>query len=78
MIQMLTLDEWAAEKYRSNPPSKNTLTRYAKAGHFQPPARKEGRFWRVREDAELVGQLATPEVRTNDSPALQRILNDGC
>lgn len=78
MIQMLTLDEWAAEKYRSNPPAKCTLTRYAKAGHFQPPARKEGRFWRVREDAELVGQLTTPEVRTNDSPALQRILNDGC
>ncbi len=78
MIQMLTLTEWAAEKYRSNPPAKGTLTRYAKAGHFQPPARKEGRFWRVREDAELVGQLTAPEVKTNDSPVLQRILNDGC
>ncbi|MBK5144685.1 excisionase [Budviciaceae bacterium BWR-B9] len=77
MIQMLTLEEWALDKYRSNPPSKSTLMKYARAGHFQPPARKEGRLWRVREDAELVGQLATPEIKRNDNPKLQRILNDG-
>ncbi|WP_282183433.1 excisionase, partial [Citrobacter freundii] len=29
MIQMLTLEEWATDKYRSNPPSVSTLRRYA-------------------------------------------------
>ncbi|HBL8924782.1 TPA: excisionase, partial [Enterobacter hormaechei] len=55
MLQMLTLEEWAAEKYRSNPPSLNTLRRYAKESMFTPPATKEGRYWRVREDAEITG-----------------------
>ncbi|HBS4760125.1 TPA: excisionase, partial [Klebsiella pneumoniae] len=54
MLQMLTLEEWANEKYRSNPPSVSTLRNYAKQNMFSPPAKKEGRFWRVREDAELV------------------------
>ncbi len=35
MLQMLTLEEWAAEKYRSNPPSVSTLRRYAKQN--EPP-----------------------------------------
>ncbi|AXF59648.1 excisionase [Leclercia sp. W6] len=78
MIQMLTLEEWAAEKYRSNPPSVSTLRRYAKHNQFSPPAMKQGRLWRVREDAELVGELAAPVVKKNDSILLQRILNDGC
>lgn len=78
MIQMLTLEEWAAEKFRSNPPSVSTLRRYAKQNQFSPPAMKQGRLWRVREDAELVGELAAPVVKKNDSILLQRILNDGC
>jgi hypothetical protein len=42
MLQMLTLEEWAAEKYRSNPPSLNTLRRYAKESMFTPrPPKKE-------------------------------------
>ncbi len=32
MLQMLTLEEWANEKYRSNPPSVSTLRNYAKEG----------------------------------------------
>lgn len=59
MLQMLTLEEWATEKYRSNPPSVSTLRRYAKQNLFCPPAMKQGRLWRVREDAELVGELVT-------------------
>lgn len=59
MLQMLTLEEWAAEKFRSNPPSVSTLRRYAKQNLFCPPAMKQGRLWRVREDAELVGELVT-------------------
>lgn len=37
MLQMLTLEEWAAERYRSKPPSLNTLRRCAKEGHFARP-----------------------------------------
>jgi hypothetical protein len=77
MIQMLTLEEWAADKYRSNPPSVSTLRRYAKQNLFSPPAMKQGRLWRVREDAELVGELASPIIKNSDSPKLLRILNDG-
>ena len=72
MLQMLTLEEWAAEKYRSNPPSVSTLRRYAKQNLFCPPAMKQGRLWRVREDAELVGELVTPVIKKNDSIILQR------
>ncbi|MGE9550360.1 excisionase [Erwinia amylovora] len=61
MLQILTLEEWAQSKYRSN-----------------PPARKEGRFWRVCEDAELVGDLTRPAIKTSDNPLLKRILSDGC
>lgn len=74
---MLTLEEWASEKYRSNPPSVSTLRRYAKQNLFCPPAMKQGRLWRVREDAELVGELVTPVIKKNDSLLLQRILSDG-
>lgn len=77
MLQMLTLEEWAAEKYRSNPPSVSTLRRYAKQNLFCPPAMKQGRLWRVREDAELVGELVSPVIKKNDSLLLQRILSDG-
>lgn len=77
MLQMLTLEEWASEKYRSNPPSVSTLRRYAKQNLFCPPAMKQGRLWRVREDAELVGELVTPIIKKNDSLLLQRILSDG-
>ncbi|ARZ01354.1 excisionase [Yersinia ruckeri] len=78
MLQMLKLEEWAIQKYRSDPPSLSNLRQRAKAGHFSPPAKKEGRWWRVREDAELVGSLAEPEKKKNDNPRLQRILSDGC
>lgn len=78
MLRNLTLQEWAQRKYSSHPPALGTLRQYAKNNFFNPPARKEGRYWRVREDAELVGNLERPEVKTNDNPLLKRILNDGC
>ena len=77
MLQMLTLEEWAAEKFRSNPPSVSTLRRYAKQNLFCPPSMKQGRLWRVREDAELVGELVTPVIKKSDSIILQRILSNG-
>jgi hypothetical protein len=45
---------------------------------FTPPATKEGRYWRVREDAEITGNLTQPVIKKFDSPMLQRILSDGC
>jgi hypothetical protein len=78
MKQMLTLEEWAAEKYRSHPPCLTTLQKYAKNRMFSPPAEKHGRRWRVREDAEIVGILSHPEIKKSDSPLLRRILSDGC
>ncbi|ETT08090.1 hypothetical protein HMPREF1565_1529 [Providencia alcalifaciens RIMD 1656011] len=45
---------------------------------FYPPAQKEGGIWRVREDADLVGNLTSPVINKSDNPKLQRILNDGC
>ncbi|HHV7358229.1 excisionase [Morganella morganii] len=78
MMQMLTLEEWAGERYRSRPPKLGTLQRYARGGLFLPPAQKEGGIWRVREDAELVGNLTSPVTNGSDNPKLLRILNDGC
>ncbi|SPP31395.1 hypothetical protein ARAF_0520 [Arsenophonus endosymbiont of Aleurodicus floccissimus] len=77
-MQMLTLEEWANKRYKSHHPKLNTLQRYTRNSHFYPPARKEGGIWRVREDAELVGDLTKPFIDKNDNPTLQRILNDGC
>lgn len=77
-MQMLTLDEWAGERYRSRQPKLGTLQRYARGGRFSPPAQKEGGIWRVREDAELVDNLTSPVISENDNPKLLKILNDGC
>ncbi|AGG31733.1 TPA: excisionase [Morganella morganii subsp. morganii] len=77
-MKMLTLDEWAEDRYRSRPPKLGTLQRYARYGLFFPPAQKEGGIWRVREDAELVGNLISPVISKSDNPRLQRILTDGC
>jgi hypothetical protein len=41
MLQMLTLEEWANEKYRSNPPSVSTLRNYAKQNMFSPQPKKK-------------------------------------
>ncbi|HGJ5860154.1 MAG TPA: excisionase [Arsenophonus nasoniae] len=78
MVQMLTLEEWANERYRSHHPKLNTLQRYARNGLFYPPAQKEGGIWRVRADAELITSLTKPIINKSDSAALKRILNDGC
>lgn len=55
----------------------STLRRYAKQNLFCPPAMKQGRLWRVREDAELVGELVSPVIKKNNSLLLQRILSEG-
>ncbi|MCS5991574.1 excisionase [Klebsiella variicola subsp. variicola] len=75
---MLTLEEWANEKYRSNPPSVSTLRNYAKQNMFSPQPKKKVDSGASGEDAELVGTLTTPVVKKSDPVLLQRILNDGC
>lgn len=78
IMKVLTLKEWSDKRYKSNPPSLTTLNKYAQLGYFCPPARKEGRLWRVKEDADLVANLTSPVINNNDNPILQRILKDGC
>ncbi|WP_429839996.1 excisionase [Enterobacter cloacae] len=63
MLQMLTLEECAAEKYRSNPPSLNILRRYTIENMFSPPATKGGIYRRVSEDAEITGNLTQPAIK---------------
>ncbi|HEK3151303.1 TPA: excisionase [Proteus mirabilis] len=75
-MKVLTLKEWSDKRYKSNPPSLTTLNKYAQLGYFCPPARKEGRLWRVKEDADLVGIVATPSIKTFDDPILRKILKD--
>ncbi|WP_368939236.1 excisionase [Proteus mirabilis] len=75
-MKVLTLKEWSDKRYKSNPPSLTALNKYARLGYFCPPARKEGRLWRVKEDADLVGIVATPSIKTFDDPILRKILKD--
>ncbi len=75
-MKVLTLKEWSDKRYKSHPPSLTTLNKYARLGYFCLPARKEGRLWRVKEDADLVGIVATPSIKTFDDPILRKILKD--
>lgn len=77
MIRMLTLNEWAQLKFSSNLPCDNHLRNLAKNGLFEPPAVKVGKFWRIREDAEILPFSPKPALKT-DNPRLKRILEDGC
>ncbi len=76
IMKVLTLKEWSDKRYKSHPPSLTTLNKYARLGYFCPPARKEGRLWRVKEDADLVGIVTTPSIKTFDDPILRKILKD--
>lgn len=49
----VTLQEWAAEMF-SKVPTPNTLMRWARDGHIDPPPRKVGRAWQVKRDAQYV------------------------
>ncbi len=50
----VTLAEWAASMF-SKVPHTNTLLRWVHEGRIQPQPKKIGRAWRVRPNAEYVG-----------------------
>ena len=52
-MTMLTLEEWAADKYRT-PPSAGTLYTWIKDGRIQPKPVKHGKRYYVESDAAYV------------------------
>lgn len=49
----ITLIQWARKTFGSDcTPHQNTLRNWAKDGKFSPPAKKMGREWFVKTDAE--------------------------
>ncbi len=69
MSEFITLEEWATNKY-SIPPSANTLRGYAKAGRFNPPAEKVGRYLMVHRNAYLETEAVA--IRANEVPVPNR------
>lgn len=54
----IDIEEWKKAKLPKTPLTRATLTRYAKSGQFNPPARKIGRSWHVLDDAQLTSTPA--------------------
>lgn len=70
----LTLTEWAEKEYKT-PPSKTTLTKWAKTNQIHPTPQKHGRTWMVDECARYVG---LPENNaTSNNPLVNRIFSHG-
>jgi hypothetical protein len=57
--RFVTLEEWAAPRFRE-PPSLFTLRSMARAGKFQPPAVKIGKAYYLEEDARVVDPNRRP------------------
>lgn len=51
MTQLLTLEEWDEETYKSKPHSIKTLRRWARSGNIYPAPEKHGREYRVQPGA---------------------------
>ncbi|MCG8155165.1 excisionase [Brenneria goodwinii] len=54
MGKLITLNEWCERHYSGNPPTIQTLQRWARAGKIYPAPEKHGREYRVREDAVFI------------------------
>ena len=52
--KLIPLSMWAERRYGAKVPSKRTLRRWAVSGNIQPPPKKEGRGYWVREHAEYI------------------------
>lgn len=63
----IDIADWARTNLPKTPLTRATLTRYAKSGQFQPPARKIGRAWHVLSDAQLTS-TPTPTPRQSQLP----------
>ena len=53
----ITTEDWAKSHLPSTTLSRATLSRYARSGQFNPPARKIGRAWHVHDDAQLINPV---------------------
>ncbi|OQX07937.1 MAG: hypothetical protein BWK73_26845 [Thiothrix lacustris] len=77
MSKWIDIEEWAKHNLPSITLTRATLTRYAKGQMFTPAARKIGRVWHVKDDAELVGKscahIEKPTRRKIDDPTVARI-----
>ncbi|HCL3459498.1 TPA: excisionase [Pseudomonas aeruginosa] len=65
-MKLVTLEEWAAEHFRT-PPSINTLRRWARDGCIIPAPVKHGRSYYVRPDAEYSSQEPAKRSAPGDS-----------
>lgn len=58
--RLITLEAWAKATYGDSPPSAYTLRRWVKAGHIFPMPEKQGRCYRVVENARYVADYNNP------------------
>ncbi|HEF0022023.1 TPA: excisionase [Citrobacter amalonaticus] len=81
---LVTLTEWACLYYKDPPPI-GTLRRWARNGNIYPPPEKQGREYKVRDDAFYIKpnkvsanfQQHQPNGRTGKkSSLLERIINE--
>ncbi|WP_298187763.1 excisionase [uncultured Pseudomonas sp.] len=70
-MSLATLEEWAAENFRT-PPSTNTLRKWAREGSIQPAPVKHGRSYYVEIDARY-HEPPKPQPIPRGSSLLNRI-----
>ncbi|MGG7670041.1 excisionase [Yersinia sp. J1] len=82
MTKLLTLEEWAAETYRSKCPTTQTLQRWARGGNIYPAPEKHGREYRVKPGAIYIQpksyRLAKEILKTSPSTSsslIERIIH---
>ena len=52
MARWIKLEKWALAQYGDDAPDTRTLRRWAREGHFCPPAEQHGKCWYVSPDAK--------------------------
>ncbi|MEI9600413.1 excisionase [Moellerella wisconsensis] len=77
MSRMVSLEAWARLEFGEDAPSKQALLKYAKANMMVPPAQKVGKKWMVDRDSRWVGITSKPQLPSNASDKLLRILSNG-
>lgn len=67
----MTLDEWAADQFRT-PPSQNTLRKWAREGRIAPAPVKHGRSYYVEAEAQY-SEPEKPAARVVGGSLISRI-----
>jgi predicted site-specific integrase-resolvase len=70
-MSKVTLDEWAADQFRT-PPSQNTLRKWAREGRIAPAPVKHGRSYYVEVEAQY-SEPEKPAVRIPGGSLISRI-----